>query len=589
MKAKKLLAILLVAAMSLSSLTACSKDENTDNDKDNSVTEQKESDQQEQKEEKNDESKMDKTQVFDFSDGSPVLGLNPMINTTGPDNGAQQYFYETLIRDVADENGDAVYKMAVAEDYEISDDGTVYTFKIRDNAKWSDGVSVTANDFVYTYRKMADPETASTNAWLFEGIIDKFTEALYEGGSVDEIGVKAVNDTTLEFKLTKPCGYFLDLLTGAMPVREDIYEKYGDAYGSTADKTVFNGPFVIESWDQNVQMTLVKNKEYWDYENVTLQKLNRKVLQDTATAAQALLSGDIDTVSTTDSDWTSLIEADDGFYAIQTPGSSPEFLGFNCSNKYFKNEKIRLAFSLAIDREKYVEDLRDGKADPIYNLVTEGTMCGEQSYKSLVEGDTEIVKTLAEEHTDLKALLIEGLKEEGLDPDPAKMEVSYTTRGTSEFSKKSAEWLTQMWKEKLGVNVLIDMIEWNVMWDRVDQGDYDICTSGWGPYYNDPNGLLSLFHPEDGYFNSKKSGWVGEDAERFGELIDLAGNETDQKKRAQYFYEAEQLLIGKAVIAPTYLQFGNQYLANYVKGYYTNPNTYTDLRYMYTVGKPGAN
>ncbi len=568
MKAKKILSLILVVVMILGVFTACgdSKPSNAGNN-----------------------AQKDKKQVFQFSSGSAVLGLNPMINTTGPDNGSQQYFYETLLRSVANEKGEAVYKMAVAEDYEITESGNVYTFKIRDNAKWSDGVPVTAHDFEYTFKTMANPETASTNAWLFEGVIADYTEALYEGAPVDNIGVKAIDEKTLEFRLTRPCGYFLDLLTGAMPVRQDIYEKYGDTYGSTADKTVFNGPYVIKEWSQNVEMILVKNEHYWDAANVTLDRIERKVISEAATAAQALINGDIDVVSTSDSDWRTLIEADDRFMSVITAGSAPEFLGFNCANKYFKNEKIRLAFSLAIDREKYVADLRDNKADAIYSLVTDGTMCGEEPYRNLIKGDPDIVKTLQEKHKDLKALLVEGLKEEGLDPDPAKMQVEYTTRGTSEFSKKSAEWLVQMWKEKLGVDVLIDMIEWNVMWDRVDQGDYDICTSGWGPYYNDPNALLSLFHPEDGFFSSNKSGWTGKDADRFGELIELAGDELDQAKRAQYFYEAEQLLVGTGVIAPTYLQFSNEYLAKYVNGYYTNPHSYVDMRYIYTAGKPGMN
>lgn len=565
MKLKKVLSLILVLIMAIGLFTACgdSKQGNADG------------------------KTKDKKQVFQFSSNSEVLGLNPMINTTGPDNGAQQYFYETLIRFVADEKGDAVYKMAVAEDYKITDEGKTYTFMIRDNAKWSDGVPVSAKDFEYTFKTMAKPETASTNAWLFEGVIDKYYEALYEGGSLDDIGVKALDDKTLEFRLVKPCGYFLDLLTGAMPVRQDIHEKYGDTYGSSVDKTIFNGPYVITELKTNVEMVLVKNEHYWDAANVTLDRIERKIITEPGTAAQALINGDIDVVGASEKEWRQLIENEGRFNNIITTGTAPEFLGFNCSNKYFKNEKIRLAFSLAIDREKYVADLRENRADPIYALVTPDTMCGEKPYRNLIKGEPEIVKELQKKYTDLKALLIEGLKEEGLDPDPAKMQVEYTTRGTNEFSKKSAEWLIQVWKEKLGVDVLIDMIEWNVMWDRVDKGDYDICTSGWGPYYNDPNALLGLFHPKDGFFDSNKSGWKDKDADRFAELLDLASNELDQNKRAEYFFEAEQLLVGKGVIAPTYLGFGNTYLAKYVQRYYTNPRGNTDMRYVFTAGKPG--
>ena len=149
-----------------------------------------------------------------------------------------------------------------------------------------------------------------------------------------------------------------------------------------------------------------------------------------------------------------------------------------------------------------------------YSLVPDVINCGEELYQDLIDEDINILKDLEKEYPDPKALLIEGLKEEGLDPDPANMEVRYATRGTSEYSKKSAEWLLQEWQEKLGVTITIDMMEWNIMWDKVDEGDYDICTCGWSPDYNDPSTLLSIYDPVNGYFNSKKSGWTGSDADR---------------------------------------------------------------------------
>jgi len=177
---------------------------------------------------------------------------------------------------------------------------------------------------------MATPKTGSTNAWLFDGVIKNFNEALYSDGNPEDIGVKAIDEKTVEFTLVKPYSYFLDLLTGAKPVRQDKYEEWGDSYGSSFDKVVMNGPFVIESWSQNVQMTLVKNEKYWDADNVKLQKINRKVIQDTATSVQALLAGEIDVISTNDQDWQKVIIEDGRFKQITTPGNAPEFFGFNC-------------------------------------------------------------------------------------------------------------------------------------------------------------------------------------------------------------------------------------------------------------------
>lgn len=574
---KKVLALIIALVMCLGTFTACGKDKPKDsnNGSGNTSNEQNESGGK----------TPDEYQEFSFSDNSAVLGLNPMVNTTGPDNGLHQLILETLIADVADENGNSMIKPAAAESWEISDDGTVYTFKIRENAKWNDDVPVTAHDFVFTFRMMATPATGSTNAWLFEGVIKNFTEALYEGGNPDEIGVKALDDKTLEFALVKPCGYFLDLLDGAKPVRQDKYEEWGEAYGSSFDKVVMNGPFVIESWNQNVQMTLLKNDKYWDAENVKLDKVNRKVIQDPGTAVQAFLSGEIDVISTNDPDWQKVIIDEGKYERITSPGNAPEFLGFNCANKYFKNPKIRLAFSLAIDKEKFNQDLNDGSDTPLYSLMPSVTNVGDELYSERIGGKNEILKTLNDKYPDPKALLIEGLKEEGLDEDPTKMQVSLSTRGTTEYSKKSAEWLLQQWQEKLGVSITIDMIEWNIMWDKVDAGEYDICTAGWGPYYNDPNALLCIYDPQDGYFDSEKSGWTGPDADKYHELLVQASNETDNQKRAELFLQAEELIVGTGVIAPTYVNNYNTFLAPYVRDYFITPHSSTDYTKIFTSGK----
>ena len=580
-KIKKVLALIVALMLCLTAFTGCNNNSSgvsndTPNTSDNVNNTNDTS---------SGEKKPDAEQVYSFSNASAVLGLNPMVNTTAPDNGLHALILETLVSDVADENGNSTIKPAAAESWQISDDGTVYTFKIRENANWNDGVPVTANDFVYTFRMMATPATGSTNAWLFEGVIKNYTEALYDGGNPEEIGVKAINDKTVEFTLVKPCGYFLDLLDGAKPVRQDKYEEWGNTYGSSFDKVVMNGPYVIESWSQNVQMTLVKNEKYWDAENVKLQKINRKVIQETATAVQALLGGEIDVISTNDNDWQKVIIEDGNFKQVTTPGNAPEFLGFNCQNQYFKNPKIRLAFSLAIDRVKYNEDINNGKSQPLYSLMPSVTNVGDELYTDRVNGKNEIIKILMDKYPDPKALLIEGLKEEGLDPDPSKMSVKYATRGTSEYSKKSAEWLLQQWQETLGVTITIDMMEWNIMWDKVDAGDYDICTAGWGPYYNDPNALLSIYDPVNGYFDSAKSGWTGADADKYHELLVQAENETDDQKRAELFLQAEELIVGTGVIAPTYVGTSNTFLAKYVEGYYETPHSQTDYTLIYTSGR----
>ena len=527
--------------------------------------------------------KTEREQVYSFSTLDEPTGLNPLLNSSEPDYNVQRMILESLIYYVSDENGVATIKPGVAESWDESDDGLVYTFHIREDAVWNDDVPVTADDFVYTFRQMATPEVASTNAWLFDGIIENFTEAHYdEGKSPEDIGVKAIDEKTVEFTLASPCGYFVQLLDRAKPVRQDKYEEWGEAYGSSVDKVLTNGIFNLDSWEPNVKMEFSKNEKYWDADSVKLEKINRFVVEENTAAIQAFLTGETDIVGTSDPEWQVEIESEgDKFRKIEIMGNAPEFYGFNCSNKYFKNPKIRLAFSLAIDREKYNEDLNHGASIPVYSLVPEVLNCGDDLYVDLIDGDLDFLKEWREEYPDPKELLIEGLEEEGLDPDPSKMEVRYATRGTSEYSKKSAEWLLQEWQEKLGVTITIDMMEWNIMWDKVDEGDYDIFTGGWSPDYNDPNTLLSIYDPVNGYFDSKKSGWTGPDADKFHELMEAAAASTDNKERAELFYEAEKLLVGTGVIAPTYVGKGVTYVADYVKGYYPGSNAGVDYTKIY--------
>ncbi len=574
---KKLTAICLVAAILTGTLVSCGSDNKNTPNSNSQINSSNVS----AGSENSGEEKLAAEQVYSFSTGDAIIGLNPLINTTGPDNSAANFFLETLVSDVADEENKSIIKPGIAESWKISDDGLVYTFKIRDNAKWSDGVDMTANDFLFTYRTMVTPEVASTNAWLFDGVIKNFSDAHYaeNGKTPEDIGVKVIDDKTLEITLEKPCPYFLELLTGAKPIREDLWKKYGSEYGSSPDKVAMNGPFIIESWDQNIQMTLVKNPNYWDAENVKLEKVNRKVLKDTATRVQALLSGQIDILLINDPKWRKMVEQDDRFIKVESVDNAPEFFSFNCSNKYFKNPKIRLAFSLGFDREKYVKELMHGDADPLYSMMPSNTGVSGELYCDLV--NNEILKELSQKYPDPKALLIEGLKEEGLDPDPAKMDVTYLSRGTGEISKQTAEWMLQEWREKLGVEVKIDMIEWNIMWDRVDQGDYDIATAGWGPYYNDPYGLLSIYDPVEGFFDSKKSGWTGPDADKYHELLQKSSTITDKKERAEVLLEAEKLLVGTGVIAPSYVGRYSTYMTKKIGGYHENPHSALDYTLIY--------
>ena len=518
-------------------------------------------------------------QVLNISTNSVVVGLNPLVNTSAPDNNAHNMIYDPLVRDrSAKDNTDEIVP-AAAESWDVSEDGLTYTFHMNPDAKWSDGSKVTANDFEFTFKQMADPNTAATNAWLFDGVIVNFSEALYNNGKTpDEIGVKALDEETLEIQLVHPASYFLQLVAGsAYPVNQAKYEEYGSEYGTAPDKTVYNGPLKVTSWNQNTEMVLEKNDQYWGQEDMQLDKVNYKVIQESSTAVQAFINGELDVVSTSDTNWGKTITAAGDSQEMTVPSSAPDFFMFNLKNEYLSNTKIRQALSIAFDRQEMVDTLRDGMSVPIYSMMPDTMKVGDKTYTELVDGKNYFVTQMQEEYTDPKALLQEGLAELGKSTDPSQMTIRYASRGTTELSKKIGEWMKQVWEEKLGINVQIDMMEWNIMWDKIDAGDYDIACGGWGPYYNEPSALLQLFEPVNGYFNADKTGWNNEDSQKFTELLNQAKDVVDDKEKAEIYLQAEQLVVGNALIAPMYLEASPTYVKNYVKNYYVTTNGLVDF------------
>ncbi len=580
MKKSKWLALLMAATMVMGVMTGCGGgDTNAPATGDAGTTATTE-----KKDEKKDDKKDSKggEQVINLSSGSIVVGLNPIQNTTSPDNSAHNKICDTLVRNNAVEGNTTEIVPGAAESWDVSEDGLTYTFHMRENAKWSDGVPLTANDFEYTFKLMADPNSGSTSGWLFDGIIENFGEALYSKGKTpDEIAVKALDDKTLEVKLVHPASYFLELLHAVYPVRQDKYEEWGDAYGSSADKIICSGPFMVESWNQNTEMILVKNPNYWNAENVKLDKIHTRIIQENATAVQAFLSGEIDITSTTDANWQNMIEESGLAITEVVPDNAPEFLMCNLQNEYLSNTKIRQALSIAFDREQYIQDLWNGNGTPLYSVMPDTMMVGDTPYHELVNDRNHFVKTLQEENPDPKALLIEGLKELGKSEDPSQVTIRYASRGTGEISKKLAEWFKQTWETTLGINVQIDMMEWNIMWDKIDAGDYDLACGGWGPYYNEPSAILTLFDPINGYFNAKKMGWTNENADKFKAICDQATNTVDVNEKVELYLQAEELLVKDAIIMPEYLSNSPTYVAKYVKNYPICTNGSIDWSQVY--------
>ncbi|MBS5951731.1 MAG: peptide ABC transporter substrate-binding protein, partial [Clostridium sp.] len=376
---------------------------------------------------------------------------------------------EGLVRIENDGESDKIVA-AGAESWETSKDGLTWTFKLR-KMDWSDGEPVVAQHYVDSFHRILNPDNGFAYSFLAYDIVG--AEEYNTGkGSLDAVGVKAVDDYTLEFKLKHPLPYFVSKVSYTVfhPIRLDVIEKLGDKYASEITDTVYNGPFKIESWDNGNSMVLVKNDTYWDAENVYLEKINMTDIKEFATQAQLFESQELD-ISGAQTDyiekWTE--RADAGEFQKLTgedPGSF--YLYFNQTSKsadgILKNAKIRKAIGLSIDRDVYTKDLV-GRFESAYGIVPTAINSGDEKYRDKVEGPLVAdAKTYVNNKEKLQELFKEGLKELGLQTDDlSKYELTYLNQGSSELQKQRAEWMAQQISGNLGIKINVEtQADWGV-------------------------------------------------------------------------------------------------------------------------------
>lgn len=495
---------------------------------------------------------------------------------------------EGLVRIENNGKGDEIVP-AGAEKWEASEDGLTWTFHLR-KMNWSDGEAVVAKHYVDSFQRILNPDNGFAYGFLAYDI--EGAEEYNTGkGTVDAVGVKAVDDYTLEFKLKHPVPYFASKVsyTTFHPIRLDIIEKLGDKYASEIKDTVYNGPFKIESWDNGNSMVLVKNDTYWDADNVYLQKINMTKIQEFATQAQLFEAQELDiTGAQTDyiEKWTE--RADGGEFQKLTgedPGSF--YLYFNqkseSANGILKNAKIRKAIGLSIDRDVYTKDLV-GRFQSAYGIVPTAINVGDEKYRDKVEGPLESdAKTYVNNKEKLQELFKEGLKELGLQTDDlSKYELTYLSQGSSELQKQRSEWLAQQVNGNLGIKINVETQgDWGVYLSIMDKLEYDFTMSGWSADYNDPMSFLDIWVSNGG---NNHTGYA--DTE-YDELLKSVYKETEQDKVTEIYKKLENKLVNEdAVISPVYYTDKYAFYQNYVKDIqFTSFGSVYEFKHAYIQGK----
>lgn len=569
MKMKKVLSLLLVAAMSFS-LVACGNNEDTGK-KDSTTTNENAGEETEATE--------DADQYFNAYMASDPTSLDVSLRSDSYSSTIISNVMEGLIRlEEIDEK--YVVSPGDAQTWEANEDGTVWTFHLGDN-KWSDGEPVTAGQYVYSLQRSANPKTGCPNSFFLETL--KNYSAIAKGEmEVSELGVKALDEKTLEITLEKPHPAFLEMCNGSIyyPQRQDIIEANGDQYGSEADKTIYNGPYVLESWTHNSKIVLKKNPNYWNAENVKMETVNISILSDTATVENSYKAGDLDIIGVSSQEAKMDFESDENAKYEYSVNSSVVFNFYNTKDVLFKNAKIRKAFSMAIDHEDINEMCFGGLRVPLWGWVAPNISVGEANFRQ-ESGDLLLdqYQEMIEGGKTAKDILLEGMAEEGLGDDPSTLDVTLSLAGTGDWFKTYGEYLQQVYSTELGVALKIDFSDWGIFSSNVQNGNYQMGYMSWGAYYNDPYDVLSIFNSE---YDQVGTGWNNE---TFNTLIKEAGSEMDEQVRLEKFKQAEKILIDEAVVCPLAAGTSHSFYKNYVYGYSTLSFASNGYKDMYTKGR----
>ncbi len=433
----------------------------------------------------------------------------------------------------------------VAESWDLSEDGLTYTFHLRSDAVWSNGTPVTANDFVFAWTQLFTAETGAAYATTWQNYIKGAAELLAGTGTAEELGVKAIDDTTLEVTLNNPCAYFLNLCAfpSFYPINEAFWTEVGgvDGYGRDVDTLLYNGPYVVSEWAHEDHVTITKNDQYWDKDNKGfIPTINMVMIADSGAALNAFQGGELDMVGVS-GDQKKLLESE-GCVLGQYEDGSPAYLEYNTvsgSTEALSNAKVRRALTMAIDAESYIKNVAQASylvADGITPSAVDG---GEYSKArgSLIDREASV--------EDIKALFDEGCAEAGV--DPSSINLNYVTdEGDSAY--KLAAFVQNQWKEKLGIETTITQMTFQSRLDAQTNKNYDVCLGLWRPDYDDPMTYLDMFLTDAG---NNHTGWSNAE---FDELINSAYSEADADVREQMLIDAEKILMEEMPIGPIYFR-----------------------------------
>ena len=507
--------------------------------------------------------------------GPDVESIDPALNSAVDGANYILFAFDNLLK--MDKDGKVV--PGLAEKYEVSDDQLTWTFHLRDGLKWSDGSALTAEDFVYSWQRLVDPNVAAPYAQTVLGMVEGYDDAIgrpdADGNTtVDpdptKLKVEAPDEKTLIVHMAKPTPYFdkLAAFVSLSPVKKDVVEANPDGWSIDPKTYISTGPFKLTGWEPGSCLMFEKNENYWDADSIKLDGIKCLLMQDQNATFSAYESGDALMIKDVPTQEITTLKERSDFHIDPILGTY--YLDLNTTLDEFKDPKVREALSLALDRKYISETITSGTYTPASGFVSEGVTDWDGSaWQDNITDKSAYINI--DDHAGNLAKAKELLKEAGYEDGVGLPEMVYSTNDAS-YHKKIAEYLQQAWGE-LGLKVQVNIVEWKSFTPQRRSGNYQIARDGWVMDYNDPSNILELALTRNGNNNAKYSN------PEFDALMSKAATEKDPQTRFGYLHQAEDFIMKDTAMVPL-LYYNDFYLqSDKITGSWHSPDGFWHFEY----------
>ena len=510
---------------------------------------------------------VDAAKTISLNAGMEPTGLNTLTSTYAIEFSLFKHMYENLV--TLDDDDNTV--PGAAESWDYDEDTLTYTFHLRKDGVWTNGDPVTAKDFEFAWSQALNPDVASDYAYFLYFI--KNAEKYFNGEVTwDEVGVKVVDDYTLEVTMEQPTPYALFLFSfGTLaPINQRFYEAVGaDLYSTEAQYFCTNGPFALTEWSHNDKIVMQKNDAWHGAADVEVEEIDWKIITDANAALSSFLAGDLDMVGLGTGELIKQAEAAGATIQSYTDGTS-FYIYFNNNDQYLSNVNLRRALFNAIDEQKEIDTVWQNDNEPMTSFTAPGVSATDGTSFAGKVGE---LYAPSRDQEKAKEYLTTALSELGCTVDDLSAHLSIDC-GDSPTSIAEASFYQEQWRQVLGIEVAVNSMITKQGSQNRKTGNYVMSITGWGPDYNDPNTFLDLWVTDGG------NNQTGFSNERYDELIDLAAKETDLEKRESYFIECEQIIADQLPIGPAFWRAPSYACSDKIKGG-MHRSTFQDINAVY--------